>query len=77
MKINKFKNRKAHKNHLDNFNYNLFIHSFLSEKYLDKNLNDYLDEDSEESKIEDIPEPYRDLAVVFSKKKPINYRLIA
>jgi len=43
-----------------NFNYNYLIYSFLSQKE---------ETDSEEPNIEDIPEQYRDLAIVFSKKE--------
>ena len=72
--IQKFRNKNskyknARRNYWNNFNDNLFINSFLSEKYSDENSNNYPDEDSEEPRIEDIPEPYRDLAVVFSKKE--------
>jgi len=42
------------------FDYHLFIYSFLSQK---DNTN------SEEPNIEDIPEQYRDLATIFSKKE--------
>ena len=50
-----------------NYNYQLDIYSFLSNNedyYEDENS----DNNDEEDKIEDIPEPYRDLAEVFSKK---------
>ena len=60
-------NKKISKNK-NKFNNKKFIYSFLL-----KNEDDYDDfdddEDSEEPKIEDIPEPYRDLYIVFSKKK--------
>ena len=42
------------------YNYNFLIYSFLSQKD---------DSGSEEPNIEDIPEPYKDLAIVFSKKE--------
>ena len=51
-----------------NFNFNYFIHSFLS-NYDDDNYSDDEEEEDEDFKIEDIPEEYRDLASVFSKVK--------
>ena len=47
-------------NKSNQYNYNFLIYSFLSQKDVSG---------SEEPNIEDIPEPYRDLAVVFSKKE--------
>lgn len=60
-KINK--HSKINKN--DDYNYNYWIHSFLSTTEDD----DDDDDNSEEPKIEDIPEYLRDLAIVFSKKE--------
>lgn len=68
----KFKHKKFKKKFLKsksrNFNFNYFIHSFLS-NYDDDNFSDDEDDNEEDFKLEDIPEPYRDLAAVFSKVK--------
>jgi len=50
----------------DEFNFNYFIYSFLSNN---NEANDYFDDDDEEEDFEiiDIPEAYRDLMEVFSK----------
>ncbi len=60
----KKKNNKIKKEEKEKYNYNLLIHSFLSEK---------VDEDEEEEKedfdIEKVPIQYRDVATVFSKKE--------
>ncbi len=73
--INHYKNlknfSKISKNKLkfrDEFNFNYFIYSFLSNKNDEYN---YLDDEEEEEDFEltDIPEPYRDLKEVFSKVK--------
>ncbi len=53
---------------LECYNHNLLIHSFLSQKDEDYD-DDEIDSSNEEPNIEDIPEPYRDLVIVFSKKE--------
>jgi len=65
--LNHFKNNIVktftHKHNPRNrtfYNYNFLIYSFLSQKD---------DSGSEDPNPEDIPEPYRDLAIVFSKKE--------
>ena len=65
--LNHFKNNLvknlSHKSNLKSkisYNYNFLIYSFLSQKD---------DSGSEEPNLEDIPEQYRDLAIVFSKKE--------
>ena len=66
---NKFKNHiinNSNKKLNNDFSYNLLIHSFLSDKENDEN---EIETNNDEPKIEDIPEPYRDLAYVFSKKE--------
>eukprot|EP00833_Pecoramyces_ruminatium_P005257 jgi/Orpsp1_1/1179289/evm.model.c7180000068770.1 len=60
-KLNKIKYKNNNKNTKNNyFNYNYLIFSFLSNEIEDD--DDYVDID-----INDIPQPYRDLAKVFSK----------
>eukprot|EP00833_Pecoramyces_ruminatium_P012026 jgi/Orpsp1_1/1186058/evm.model.c7180000096669.1 len=63
--VNNQNDGKRYKNKVKNkFNSKKFIYSFLT-----NNSTDFEDdEDDEEPKIEDIPLPYRDLYIVFSKK---------
>ena len=56
-------------NQIHPFNYNMWIHSFLSQKEDDANEESNGDKSNEEPRLEDIPEPYRDLYIVFSKSQ--------
>ena len=61
------KNNNDSINKFNKFNYNYFIYTFLANQ---ESENEFSDEEEEEDfDINDVPEPYKDLAEVFSKVK--------
>ena len=66
---NLIKNNNGKFDDSNKFNYNYFIYTFLADQSEENNFPDDEEEEEEDFNIEEVPEPYKDLAEVFSKIK--------